>query len=180
MKEVKLPHFAGPVDEIPFDNFIQSPIGLAPKGGNETRLIFHLSHPQGDSVNSNTPKELCSVQCKDLDSAVLLCMQVGKGCFLAKSDFKSVFRILPIKPSDCKLLVIKAQHPLTGKIKYFIDKCLPFGSSISCAHFQRVSNAIQRIYQHKSGSEANNYLDDFLILALLQMQQKSRFIPGNL
>ena len=46
----------GPVDEIPFDNFIQSPIGLAPKGGNETRLIFHLSHPQRDSVNSKHSK----------------------------------------------------------------------------------------------------------------------------
>ena len=47
MKEVKLGRVAGPFKEIPFDNFIQSPIGLVPKAGgdgNETRLIFHLSY----------------------------------------------------------------------------------------------------------------------------------------
>ena len=47
MKEVKLKRVAGPFDEIPFENFIQSPIGLVPKAGgdrHETRLIFHLSY----------------------------------------------------------------------------------------------------------------------------------------
>ena len=43
MKEVKLLRFAGPFDS-PFENFIQSPIGLVPKGsdGNDTSLIFHV------------------------------------------------------------------------------------------------------------------------------------------
>ena len=31
MKEVKLKRVAGPYDDVPFDNFIQSPIGLVPK-----------------------------------------------------------------------------------------------------------------------------------------------------
>ena len=46
MKEVKLGRFAGPFTEVPFDNFIQSPIGLVPKdSGRQTRLIFHLIIP---------------------------------------------------------------------------------------------------------------------------------------
>ena len=51
-------------DDPPFDFFIQSPIGLVPKdGGEDTRLIFHLSYPRnGLSVNSEHPKEYCSVQ----------------------------------------------------------------------------------------------------------------------
>ena len=45
MKEVGLGRVAGPFDTIPFNYFIQSPIGLVPKdGGLETRPIFHLSH----------------------------------------------------------------------------------------------------------------------------------------
>ena len=43
MKEIKLGHVAGPYDDIPFDYFIQSPIGLVPKdNGLQTRLIFHF------------------------------------------------------------------------------------------------------------------------------------------
>ena len=43
MKDVSAKRVAGPFDKIPFTNFIQSPIGLVPKAGNKTRLIFHLS-----------------------------------------------------------------------------------------------------------------------------------------
>ena len=48
MKEVKLKRYAGPFETIPFENYIQSPIGLIPKdSGKDVRLIFHLSHPCG-------------------------------------------------------------------------------------------------------------------------------------
>ena len=63
MKEVKLKCFAGPFLRNPYPNYIQSPIGLVPKdNGKDVRLIFHLSYARnGDSVNSQTPKEMCSV-----------------------------------------------------------------------------------------------------------------------
>ena len=76
MKEVKLKRVAGPFHNAPpFDNFIQSPIGLVPKaGGDQTRLIFHLSYDfkQEDlkSINFYSPREICSVKYKDLDHAV--------------------------------------------------------------------------------------------------------------
>ena len=47
MKEVELGRVAGPFDQVPFHQFIQSPIGLVPKAGSnsgKTRLIFHLSY----------------------------------------------------------------------------------------------------------------------------------------
>ena len=46
MKEVMLGRVAGPFKEVPFENFILSPIGLVPKAGSkdQTRLIFHLSY----------------------------------------------------------------------------------------------------------------------------------------
>ena len=72
MKEVKLGRFAGPFAQVPFENYIQSPIGLVPKdGGRATRLIFHLSYPKtGSSVNSETPEEFCSVQYPDFAEAI--------------------------------------------------------------------------------------------------------------
>ena len=94
MKEVKAKRFAGPFEQPPFENFIQSPIGLVPKSGNsgETRLIFHLCYPRGGaSVNSETPKKYCSVKYKDLDYAIRLCLREGKSCFIVKSDFQSAF-----------------------------------------------------------------------------------------
>ena len=75
MKEVKLGRVAGPFDHIPFDNYIQSPIGLVPKSGSDqTRLIFHLSYDfkrdKLRSLNYYTPREKCSVKYKDLDFTI--------------------------------------------------------------------------------------------------------------
>ena len=93
MKEVKEKRYAGPFKEIPYKNYIQSPIGLVPKdGGTKTRLIFHLSHPRdltkGYSVNNNTPKEMTTVKYCEFDDAVRLCIMEGEGCHIGKSDMK--------------------------------------------------------------------------------------------
>ena len=95
---------AGPYDEIPFENYIQSPIGLVPKVSedkqNQTRLIFHLSYnfgqknkwkssdmdndaqsetresdPSEQSLNHHTPKEKCSVKYNDIDYTVRASLQ---------------------------------------------------------------------------------------------------------
>ena len=135
MKEVKEHRYAGPFETIPFDSYIQSPIGLVPKdGGKDTRLIFHLSYPRGkkSSVNANTPIHLCTVQYPDFNEAIQLCLKAGKSCKIAKSDIKPAFRNLGIRRQDWKFLIMKAVSPVNGKTYYFVDKCLPFGASISC------------------------------------------------
>ena len=141
MKEVKNKRYAGPYQHPPFKEFIQSPVGLVPKdGGKETRLIFHLSYPRnGMSVNSQTPKEMCTVQYCDFADAIRRCMEEGNGLpvFVGKSDMKSAFRNLGLRPSQFCLMVIKAVSPFDGQTYYFVDKCLPFGASVSCSHFQK-------------------------------------------
>ena len=186
MKEVKLKRYAGPYlsDDLPFEHFIQSPIGLVPKdNGRDTRLIFHLSHPRNvdppQSVNANTPEHLSSITYKDFTAAIKLCLKLGAACFLGKSDMKSAFRNLGIHPDDWRWLVMKAESPLDGKMYYFIDKCLPFGAAISCSHFQNFSDAVAEILKFKSGRDSINYLDDFLfgaILKLLCNQQVQAFL----
>ena len=51
MNEVEVGCYAGPFKEISYHNFVQSPIGLVPKAGNKTRLIFHLSYDFKMEIN---------------------------------------------------------------------------------------------------------------------------------
>ena len=209
MKEVKLKRIVGPFDKVPFSNFIQSPIGLVPKSGNEneTRLIFHLSYDckrdGHKSLNHHTPQDRCVVKYKDLDYTIGAYLKVcdrdsdqeedlqserpyreqlkvkwrdqfeqhkrkNRVVYASKADLKSAFRILGLSKSSWQWLVMKAQDPTTGEWKYFIDKCLPFGASISCALFQHFSDALCHLIEARNTTpgEVTNYLDDFLFLAL--------------
>ena len=185
MKEVQNKRVAGPYKQVPFDNFIQSPIGLVPKaGGFQTRLIFHLSYefPNGEkSVNACTPKELCSVTYNDINYAVWNFLVIretsneddkdGGMVFLSKGDIKSAFRVLPLSRESWPWLIMSKEDPTTGEWVFFIDECLPFGSSISCLHFQRVSNALKHVIEFQIKSPLTNYLDDVLLYyALTQMR----------
>ena len=85
MKEVECKRVAGPFESIPFKNFIQSPVGLVPKAGRKTRMIFHLSFNfhkgkevkiNNNSLNACTPKELYTVRYNDLDTAVSNCLHL--------------------------------------------------------------------------------------------------------
>ena len=61
------------------------------------------------------------------------------------------------------------RNPWTKRFQYFIDKCLPFGASISCAIFQRFSNALKHIAQVRLNSEnITNYLDIFLFVSYMK------------
>ena len=185
MKEVKEKRYAGPFEKIPFENYIQSPIGLVPKdNGTKTRLIFHLSYPKNTekSLNANTPKELTTVSYPDFDKAVELCIKcITKAgfCAVGKSDMTSAFRHLGIAKKWWKYLVMKAKSPLDKKTYYFVDKCLPFGASISCSHFQAFSDAIAHIVKVLTGEENINYLDDFFFAAICKLicnNQLSEFL----
>ena len=183
MKEVKMGRYAGPYEKIPFSNYMQSPVGLVPKAGNKIRLIFHLSYEFADgkgSLNGNTPREICTVVYNDLDTAVKQAILVSKEAelvnlggqkiiFFGKTDLSSAFRMLPLKISNFCWMISKAEDPRDGKYKFFINKCLPFGASISCSHYQRFSNALLHIIRLRTGQDTiTNYLDDFLFIAYLK------------
>ena len=186
MKEVKLGQVSGPYkkEDLPFESYIQSPIGLVPKSGGQTRLIFHLSYDFKDSGNKSLngcmPKDKCTVKYNHLDHAIEICLRLIEEAGLdsavivfSKSDLKSAFRILCIKPSQRKWLLMKAQDPETGEVYFFIDKCLPFGVSISCALFQDFSDSLKYLVEFKINRNrtraVTNYLDDFLFMALLKL-----------
>ena len=143
-----------------------------PKAGNKTRLIFHLSYQfEQGSVNSNIPSKWCSVKYNDLDHAVRNSIKLvgedNKVLYFSKTDLSSAFRMVPGHPGSFKWMMLQAPDPETGERFYFIDKCLPFGASISCSHFQRFSNALNHVFEHLTGihGQTTNYLDDFLFVS---------------
>ena len=171
MSEVKQKRYAGPYLKIPFKHYIQSPIGLVPKdNGKKTRLIFHLSYPKNGtmSVNANTLKHKCTVKYPEFYQAIRRCLEEGHFCKCVKSDMSSAFRHFPMSKRFWKFLVMKAKCPLDCLWYYFVDKCMPFGSSISCAHFQAFSDAIAFVQTKRTGKKPVNYLDNFWFLHLLK------------
>ena len=81
---------------------------------------------------------------------------------------QSAFRNLCMKPSQYCLLVMYAISPFDGRKYYFCDKCLPFGASISCSHFQRFSNAVAHATKVVTHKTPINYLDDYLFCVFLK------------
>ena len=138
-----------PFDVPPFDPFRVSPLGIIPKKSpGEFRLIHHLSYPAGSSVNDGIPKELATVKYATIDDAIRLIKSLGKGCFLAKTDIKSAFRIIPVSPHDFPLLGMEWQG------KFYFDKCLPMGCSSSCNIFETFSTALEWIAMNKLNASA--------------------------
>ena len=185
MNEIKLGRFAGPYAETPpFDNYVQSPVGLVPKSGGKTRLIFHLSYKfkNGNrSVNAYTPEHLCTVHYNDLDSAVRNCLHLDEinkpeAIYLAKTDLMSAFRALPLSKESLPWVVMAVNHPISNKKYYLVDKNLPFGHSISCSLFQMVSDALKHVVEWAIGETCvvTNYLDDFLFIGISRNQCNHR------
>ena len=107
-KELAAGRIAGPFGVPPFPDFMISPLGLVPKKTpSEFRLIHHLSFPRGSSVNDGISRALCSVNYASTDDAIKLVKQLGPGCYMAKTDIASAFRIIPIHPCDFHLLGMK-------------------------------------------------------------------------
>ena len=163
-KELSAHRLAGPFPDPPFEPFHISPLGVVPKTTpGEYRLIHHLSFPKGSSVNSGISSEDSSVQYATIQDAIRFVKSIGKNCFLAKTDIKNLFRIIPIHPDD---------YPLLGifwKGSFYYDKCMPMGCSSSCKIFKTFSTAVEWVARHKLYIPCIlHLLDDFLIVALTE------------
>ena len=95
-----------------------------------------------------------------------------KTLFFSKSDVKSAFRLIPVLILHRRWLIMCAEDPESKKMMYFINMCLPFGASISCAIFQAFSDALNHIVKYllKIDDILTNYLDDFLFIAVMRAE----------
>ena len=67
------------------------------------------------------PKELATVRYATTDDAIRLVKSLGKGCFLAKTDIKSAFRIIFVSPNDFPLLELFYQSQCDAVARYHND-----------------------------------------------------------
>ncbi len=62
-------------------------------------MIHDLSFPHDlSSVNSGISDDIATVQYQNIQSAIRHILKLGRGCFIAKTDKKPVFRLIPISP----------------------------------------------------------------------------------
>lgn len=156
-KEVALGRISGPFKKLPISNLQISPIGLVPKPNGEWRLITHLSYPQGSGINDFIDPLHCSVKYTSFDNVIEMISNLGRGAEIGVLDIKSAFRLLRVHPGDFDLLGFKFDN------KYYIDKCLVMGSSISCKIFEMFSTFLHWLVEQKSGLKTlDHYLDDFI------------------
>ena len=135
-KEIAKERVAGPFQSRPIPTLRVSLLGVVPTEA-EFRVIHHLSYPTKNSVNDYIDDALCSVNYTKFDEAISMVHRLGRDVFLAKSDIKSAFRLLPIWPGDFELPGFKFDNC------YYFDKCLPFGCSISCSAFEKFSSFLE-------------------------------------
>lgn len=160
-KELDSHRLAGPFHFPPLQPFRISPLGVVPKKTpGEFRLIHHLSYPKGSSVNDGIDSEHTRVCYATVDDAIQFIKMAGPGCFLAKTDIKNAFRIIPIRPDDYNLLGMQWRG------LYYYDRCMPMGFSSSCLTFETFSSAVEWIARQKLNIDhILHLLDDFLIVA---------------
>ena len=159
-KEFKLGRIAGPYDEIPFKNFVCSPLGLVPKKtSGEFRIIHDLSFPKDQSMNSFIPQQNSTVQYESIDNVIHLVKNFGPYSLMAKTDIEDGFRNIPIHPADYHLLGFQWEG------QYYFDKCLPMGASSSCQIFEKLSTALHWIMMNKYKAAGMSHLiDDFFFI----------------
>ena len=106
-KEMQLGRVAGPSPSPPLPDYQCHPLDVVPKKhSSEWRTIYHLSYSEGDGINDHIPKVPYSLQYVSVDGAVQILRSLGLGVFMAKTDLKSAFRLMPIHPDDWNLLFI--------------------------------------------------------------------------
>ena len=160
-KELEVYRLAGPFQSFPLSPFWISPLGLVPKKiQGEFRLIHHFSFPTGFSANDGISSDHTSVKYATIDEAIQLIKSAGPGCFLAKTDVKNAFRIIPIHPDDYGLLGMQWRG------LYYYDRCMPMACSSSCLTFEMFSTAVEWIARNKRKIDyILHILDDYLLVA---------------
>lgn len=158
-KEVCKGRMVGPLKEIPFTQYQINPLAIVPKKSGEYRLITNLSSPAGNSINDAIHDIFAEVHYASIKDALKILLVLGKGAFLAKTDVKSAFRLIPVSPEQYHLLCYKWQG------HFYIDKCLPMGARSSCQIFERFSTSLEFIVKQLGCPLVIHYLDDFLFLS---------------
>ncbi len=116
---------AGPYKDPP-PGIILSPLAAIPKKeANVIRLIHNLSYPYGNSVNSHTDREFCTVEYETLDTCLEIIHRLGQGTKVAKVDIENAYNTILMHPNSFKFL------GFSWNSLFYFGLTLPMGASIS-------------------------------------------------
>ncbi len=154
-KELGLGRMSGPFVHPPFESFQVSPIGLCEKKVKGTfRMIIDLSDT-GSAINQCIDDTFAAVSYSTLRDAIKMVIQCGKGAYMFKTDIKSAFRLLPLRPSQTHLFCIKWNG------HYYVDLCFPMGLRSACQTWEKLSTALEFVLRNSGIKWIIHYLDDF-------------------
>ena len=184
-KEVSLGREAAPFSTPPFPNLQVSPIGLAPKKhSTKFRAIFHLSFPKSGvtSINYSISKEDHSLQYITIDNAIERILHHGRGCFLAKTDIESAFRLIPLKPSLSQPDYISCQVKISKTDPFQIGHTILIGKTNQpiCPvktmkiYLATKTNIPRPLFQYQSGSLLTKDALTYETRSLLAMSEVNR------
>ena len=79
------------------DSLLINTVGAVPKNQTKRRVITHLSHPEGYSVNDGIVRELVSVNYVTVYDVVVMLIVMRPKAWLWKSDCSGAYRQLLVK-----------------------------------------------------------------------------------
>ena len=165
-EELGLGRLLGPLLKRDIPLIHCSPFEVIPKKGDDVwRLIIDLSSPKNRSINDGIREDLASIPYATINKVVKKVLDPGQGTYMAKTDIKSAFLIIPVHPIDRWLLGFESK----GNV--YIDKVLPFGLRLTPKIFNAVANAAHFITRSQGIQWISHHLDDFLILGQPRSKQ---------
>ena len=156
--ECEARHTVGPFPSPPLPAFVVNPLDAVPKKrSGKWRLIMHLSHPPGESVNDGIEVTDFPLRYSTVYYAIDSVMQLGQGGQMAKIDIKSAFRLCPVHPADHHLLGMRWRG------RFYFNRVLPFGLRSAPFIFNCLADAIGWIATQHGIHPIHHYLDDFFL-----------------
>ena len=158
--ELKHEALLGPFNGPPVKNFHINPLmSREKKDSDKRRIILDLSWPEGASVNAGIDNDyylenIYDVHLPTIDLMERRVLELGRGCYLYKTDLSRGYRQLRIGPIDWPLLGFAYNN------KYYMDICPPFGLRSAAMMMQRTSKAVSFV-QEKVGYQVFPYIDDY-------------------
>ena len=162
-KEMALGAIVDPVAKICSDVYHCSPLLSRPKDNDKKRIILNLSHPHGNSVNDNVPRDKFhgqkfTLKFPPIDDIVGKIVDLkDQDPVLYKTDVARTFRNIGVYPVDTVKLGIYWQG------EYFLDLRMVFGWVHGSATFQRLSDAI--VYMRWKDYNLVAYIDNYVGIA---------------
>lgn len=155
----------GPFQAPPFDGWCNvAPLMTREKANKvDRRIIVDLSFPPGNGPNFHIVKNMVFGKVlphvlPSVNDAINIITALDFNVMLASVDISRAYRNFALDPLDWPLACI--QH----RERFYIDRCMPFGSRISSLYMQKVACMLQRALLSR-GIKTVAYLDDLLIIS---------------